>query len=146
MLWIAGLVAGLLFVAMKARTGRSPGLGARLTLPLGASVLSVGAVALLLRLWDSTLPLGWDVLGYLFLAAVAFTGVQGALLRMMGFRAAAVLAPLYLIAPAVAGQVPELLHPFYRDVLWSWTPSGSPPRACGASCRARVPLRTCGPG
>jgi hypothetical protein len=122
LLWIAGLVAGLLFVAMKARAGKSPGLGARLTLPLAASVLSVGVVALLLRLWNSTLPLGWDVLGYLFLAAVAFTGVQGALLRMMGFRAAAVLAPLYLIAPAVAGQVPELLHPFYRDALWSWTP------------------------
>jgi hypothetical protein len=34
----------------------------------------------------------------------------------------AVLGPLYLLAPAVAGQVPELLHPAYRAVLWSWTP------------------------
>jgi hypothetical protein len=122
LLWIAGLVAGLLFVLMKTRSGMTPRLGTRLTLPIGASALSVGVVALLLRLWDSSLPLGWDVLGYLFLAALAFTGVQGALLRMLGLRAAAVLAPLYLIAPAVAGQVPEMLHPFYRDVLWSWTP------------------------
>jgi hypothetical protein len=122
LLWIAGLVAGLLFVLMKTRSGTNPGLAARLSLPLGASALGVGVVALLIRLWDSSLPLGWDVLGYLFLAALAFTGVQGALLRLLGFRAASVLAPLYLIAPAVAGQVPELLHPFYRDILWSWTP------------------------
>jgi hypothetical protein len=122
LLWIAGLVAGLFFVLMRQRTGAVPGLGARLALPFGASVLAVGVVALLLRLWDSSLPLGWDVLGYLFVAALAFTGVQGALLRMLGIRAAAVLAPLYLIAPAVAGQVPEMLHPFYRDILWSWTP------------------------
>jgi hypothetical protein len=122
LLWIGGLVAGLLFVVLKTRGGVSPGLGARLALPLAASVLSVGVVALLLRLWDSSLPLGWDVLGYLLLAALAFTAVQGALLRMLGLRAAAILGPLYLIAPAVAGQVPELLHPFYRDILWSWTP------------------------
>jgi hypothetical protein len=122
LLWIAGLVAGLLFVLMKSRSGTQPGFAARVSLPLGVSALGVGVAALLIRLWDSSLPLGWDVLGYLFLAALAFTGVQGALLRLLGLRAAAVLAPLYLIAPAVAGQVPELLHPFYRDVLWSWTP------------------------
>ncbi|RSM69215.1 hypothetical protein DMH04_46075 [Kibdelosporangium aridum] len=122
LMWIAGLVAGLLFAFMKTRNGATPRLAARITLPLAASVLSVGVVALLVLLWDSSLPLGWDVLGFMLLAALAFTGVQGALLRLLGIRAAAILAPLYLIAPAVAGQVPELLHPFYRDVLWSWTP------------------------
>jgi hypothetical protein len=122
LLWIAGLVAGLLFVLFRTRSNVKPGLAARLTLPLTASVLSVGVVALLLLLWDSSMTLGWDVLGYMLLAALAFTGVQGALLRLLGIRAAAILGPLYLIAPAVAGQVPELLHPFYRDVLWSWTP------------------------
>lgn len=122
LLWIAGLVAGLLFVMMRTRSGILPGVGTRIALPLTVSALAVGVVALLLLLWDSSLVLGWDVLGYLLLAAVAFTAVQGALLRYLGFRAAAILAPLYLIAPAVAGQVPELLHPFYRDILWSWTP------------------------
>jgi hypothetical protein len=34
----------------------------------------------------------------------------------------ALLAPLYLLAPAVAGQPPEFLAPAYRAVLWSWTP------------------------
>jgi hypothetical protein len=85
-------------------------------------VLSVGVVAGLLLLWDSGLDLGWDVLGFLLLAAFAFTTVQGALLRLIGIRAAAIMTPLYLIAPAVAGQVPELLHPVYRALLWSWTP------------------------
>jgi hypothetical protein len=122
LLWIAGLAAGLLFTVMKTRSRATPGLVTRITLPLAASVLSVGVVALLLLLWDSSLPLGWDVLGFMLLAALAFTGVQGALLRLLEIRAVSVLAPLYLIAPAVAGQVPELLHPFYRDVLWSWTP------------------------
>ncbi|MBP2323888.1 ABC-type multidrug transport system permease subunit [Kibdelosporangium banguiense] len=122
LLWIAGLAAGLLFVALRTRTGVKPGIAARITLPLTASVLSVGVVALLLLLWDSSLDLGWDVLGFMLLAALAFTGVQGALLKLLGLRAAAILGPLYLIAPAVAGQVPEMLHPFYRDILWSWTP------------------------
>ncbi|NUT53200.1 MAG: ABC transporter permease, partial [Saccharothrix sp.] len=87
-----------------------------------STVLGVAVVAGLFALWDSTLPLGWDVLGYLTLVGVAFALVQGALLRLFGIRAMAVLGPLYLIAPAVAGQVPELLDPAYRALLWSWTP------------------------
>jgi hypothetical protein len=79
-------------------------------------------VAGFFALWDSTLPLGWDVLGYLALVGAAFALVQGALLRLLGIRAMAVLGPLYLIAPSVAGQVPELLDPAYRALLWSWTP------------------------
>jgi hypothetical protein len=48
--------------------------------------------------------------------------VQGALVKFLGIRALAVLGPLYLIAPSVAGTVPELLDPAYRALLWSWTP------------------------
>jgi hypothetical protein len=62
------------------------------------------------------------VLGFILLTAVAFTAVQGGLLRLLKIRAVAILAPLYLIAPAVAGQVPEMLDPAYRTLLWSWTP------------------------
>ena len=29
---------------------------------------------------------------------------------------------MYLLAPAVAGTVPEMLNPTYRTLLWSWTP------------------------
>uniref|UniRef100_UPI0035E42BEE hypothetical protein n=1 Tax=Amycolatopsis pithecellobii TaxID=664692 RepID=UPI0035E42BEE len=58
----------------------------------------------------------------MFLVSTAFAAIQGALLRLLGFAALAILAPLYLLAPAVAGQVPELLNPVYRIALWSWTP------------------------
>ncbi len=118
LLWITGLVAGAAFVALS----RKPGSGARLTGAVGAAVLGVGVVAGFFALWDSGLPLGWDVLGYLALVAVAFALVQAGLLRLLGLRAMAVLGPLYLMAPAVAGQVPELLDPVYRALLWSWTP------------------------
>jgi hypothetical protein len=47
---------------------------------------------------------------------------QAGLLRVLGVGAMAILGPLYLVAPAVAGQVPELLNPAYRALLWSWTP------------------------
>lgn len=122
LLWIGGLVAGLAFGLLIVRQGMSVGPGARAALVASVSVLATAVVAGFLALWDSSLPLGWDVLGFLLLTAVAFAAVQGALLRLVRLRAAAVLGPLYLLAPAVAGTVPELLNPAYRALLWSWTP------------------------
>lgn len=122
LLWIAGLVATLGFAALVARFRLNAGLLPRFTLALTNSVLATAVVAGYFLLWDDTLPLSAGVLGFLLLTAFAFTAVQGALVRLFGLRAAAVLGPLYLIAPAVAGQVPELLNPAYRALLWSWTP------------------------
>lgn len=117
LLWIAGLVAGAGFT----RFARRPDVTSGLVGACAAAVLGVGAVAGLVALWEAAL-LDWAVLGYLGLVGVAFALVQGALLRLLGLRAMALLAPLYLVAPAVAGQVPELLDPAYRALLWSWTP------------------------
>ncbi|XVS63128.1 ABC transporter permease [Actinosynnema sp. CA-299493] len=118
LLWIAGLVAGAAFT-LVARKATSVG---RLAGVATTTVLGVVVVAGLFTLWDSSLPLTAAVLGYLALVGAAFALVQGALLRLLGIRAMAVLGPLYLIAPAVAGQVPELIDPVYRALLWSWTP------------------------
>jgi hypothetical protein len=122
LLWICGLVATLGFVAITVRGRLHAGIGPRALLALTASLAGVGVVTGFFTLWDNSLPLGWNVLGFLFLTALAFTAIQGALVRLLGIRAAAILGPLYLIAPAVAGQVPELLNPTYRALLWSWTP------------------------
>jgi hypothetical protein len=122
LLWVGGLVAAMAFGLLVVKPGTRTGAGARLTLVLSVSVLATGAVAGLLKLWDSSLSLGWDVLGFLLLTAVAFASVQGALLRLLHLRAAAILGPMYLLAPAVAGTVPEMLDPAYRTLLWSWTP------------------------
>jgi hypothetical protein len=54
--------------------------------------------------------------------SVPSAALQAGLLRVLGVGAMAILGPLYLVAPAVAGQVPELLNPAYRALLWSWTP------------------------
>ncbi|MFD0203889.1 MULTISPECIES: hypothetical protein [Saccharothrix] len=118
LLWIAGLVAAAAFT-MVARKETPVG---RLTGVVTTTVLGVAVVAGFFALWDSALPLTADVLGYLALVGAAFALVQGALLRLLGIRAMAVLGPLYLMAPAVAGQVPELIDPVYRTLLWSWTP------------------------
>ncbi|WP_199198893.1 ABC transporter permease [Amycolatopsis sp. CA-128772] len=120
--WIGALVAGLALTQLAKRTGRTIGAGARFLQVTGAGVLITAVVAGFFALWDSTLPLTADVLGFVFLAATAFAALQAALLRVLGLRAMAVLGPLYLVAPAVAGQVPELLNPAYRALLWSWTP------------------------
>jgi hypothetical protein len=122
LLWIAGLVATLGFGAIVARRKIHAGVLPRLLLASTVTVLGVAVVAGFFRLWDNTLPLTAGVLGFLLLTAFAFTAVQGALVRLFGVPAAALLGPLYLIAPAVAGQVPELLNPTYRALLWSWTP------------------------
>jgi hypothetical protein len=120
--WVGCLVAGAALMLGSRRFGLVPGVGARVAQVLGAGVLITAVIAGFLKLWDSTLPLGWDVLGFLFLAATAFASLQAGLLRLLGLRGMAILAPLYLVAPAVAGQVPELLNPAYRALLWSWTP------------------------
>lgn len=122
LLWVGGLVAGIGLVVASQRFGLRVGRRHRLALVAAASVTTAAVVVGLVALWDSALPLTWDVLGFLLLAAVAFVSLQGGLLRFLGIRAAAILGPLYLIAPAVAGQVPELLNPVYRALLWSWTP------------------------
>ncbi|UVS81060.1 ABC transporter permease [Actinokineospora sp. UTMC 2448] len=122
LLWIGGLAASAGLFLLGRREGVEPTTGHRMALVGGVAVVASGAVVGLTALWDSTVPLGWDVLGYLLLIGVAFAAAQGALLKFLGIRALGVLGPLYLIAPAVAGTVPELLDPVYRALLWSWTP------------------------
>jgi hypothetical protein len=120
--WVGCLIAGAVLVLAGRRTGRTAGTAARLVQIVSAGVLVTAVLAGFLKLWDSSLPLGWDVLGFLLLATTGFAALQTGLLRLLGVRAMAILGPLYLVAPAVAGQVPELLNPAYRAVLWSWTP------------------------
>ncbi|HEY7593174.1 MAG TPA: ABC transporter permease [Actinophytocola sp.] len=122
LLWLGGLVATLGYGLVIRRRGLRRGPLSRVTLLLTISVAATAVVAGFFKLWDSSLTLSWDLLGYMFLTAVAFAAVQGALLRVLNLGAVAILGPLYLIAPAVAGQVPEMLNPAYRALLWSWTP------------------------
>ena len=122
LLWIGGFVAALGFGLLTIRQGVRVGAGPRTLLAATVSVLAVAVVAGLMLLWDSTLTIDAPVLGFLLLTAVAFAAVQGALLRLLRLRAAGIIALLYLIAPAIASQVPELLNPAYRVLLWSWTP------------------------
>lgn len=121
LLWLGTLGASLLLRLGLRGTG-GPRVGARLATALGAGAAAALAVFGLLALWDSGMGLGYGVLGMLVLMGVTFAAMQGAVLRLLGFAGMAVLAPLYLIAPSVAGQVPELLHPAYRAALWSWSP------------------------
>ncbi|GAA5120634.1 ABC transporter permease [Haloechinothrix salitolerans] len=127
--WLGCLVAGatLTLLAQRGRVrigaaGRLAGMGV-------TSVFVTAVLAGLVLLWDSSLPLGWDVIGLLALVTLAFAAVQGGLLHLLGIKAMAVLAPLYLTASVVAAQVPELLHPGYRVALWSWSPFRFPSEA-----------------
>ncbi|HEY0640700.1 MAG TPA: ABC transporter permease [Pseudonocardiaceae bacterium] len=122
LLWIGCLVGSVLLVGLTHRTGRRFGVGVRIGTTLAVPVGVVGGLLALMALWDSGLRMDARLVGFLLLVALAFAAVQGAVLRLLGLAGMAVLVPLFLIAPAVAGQVPELLHPAYRTLLWSWTP------------------------
>jgi hypothetical protein len=122
LLWICGLVAIIAFTVLIGRFGLKAGIGPRALVATSVTVFGTATVIGFFALWDNNLPLNWSVIGFLALTALAFAAIQGALLRLFGIRAAAILGPLYLIAPAVAGQVPELINPTYRALLWSWTP------------------------
>jgi len=113
LLWVGGMVAGLLFVVLK-------GNRYRWLSSLVTAVLVVGSVMGLLAWWGVTFSA--TAVGFLLAVAVSFALLQAGLFKHLGIRAMGILGLLYLMAPAVAGQVPELLNPAYRAVLWSWTP------------------------
>jgi hypothetical protein len=113
LLWVGGMVAGLLFVVLK-------GNRYRWLSSLTTAVLVVGSVMGLLAWWGVTFSA--TAVGFLLAVAVSFALLQAGLFKHLGIRAMGILGLLYLMAPAVAGQVPELLNPAYRAVLWSWTP------------------------
>ncbi|KMS84472.1 hypothetical protein ACZ91_47610 [Streptomyces regensis] len=120
--WVGGL-AGAALLAVQVRRGTlRPRIGARLAHLALSGTLVTAVLVGFLALWDSSLDLGWAVVGFLALTVTAFAAVQAALLRWLGIPAMAVLGPLYLLAPSVASQVPEMLDPAYRTLLWSWTP------------------------
>ncbi|WP_232836419.1 ABC transporter permease [Lentzea terrae] len=113
LLWVGGMVAGLLFVVLKGRRHR-------LLAALTTAVLVEGVVVGLLAWWGVTFTT--EAMTFMLAVAVSFALLQAGLFKHLGIRAMGVLGLLYLMAPAVAGQVPELLNPAYKAVLWSWTP------------------------
>lgn len=124
LLWLATLVSSVLVVVAgpRLRGGRPLGRVASLGAAAVAALLGTGLVLGLARAWDASLPLSWDVAAFLALVGLAFALLQTGVLRWLGLRGVALLGLLYLMAPAVAGLVPELLNPVYRAALWSWTP------------------------
>jgi hypothetical protein len=121
LLWIGCLVGSVLVVAVSHRAQRRAGGGLRLVTAVVSALGATGALLGLMWLWDPNL-MDAPLIGFLLLVAFAFAAVQGAVLRLLGLAGMVILAPLFLVAPAVAGTVPELLHPAYRTLLWSWTP------------------------
>jgi hypothetical protein len=124
LLWVATLVTSVLALVLPPRLGGGRPLGRRLLLVAAASgaLLATALVVGLARLWDAGITFGWDAVGFLGLVALSFALLQAAVLRWLRLPGIALLALLYLTAPAVAGLVPELLNPIYRALLWSWTP------------------------
>lgn len=124
LLWLATLITNILALVLgpRLRGGRPLGRLATLVAAAASALLGTAVVAGLAHAWDATLPVTWSAAGFLSLVGLAFALLQAAVLRWLGLRGLAVLVPLYLMAPAVAGLVPELLNPVYREVLWSWTP------------------------
>lgn len=124
LLWLTALVANVfsLVLGPRLRSGAALGRIAVVGVAAAAAAVGTGVVVGLAWLWDSTLPIDWQVAGFFALAGLAFALLQAAALRWIGVGAMALLGPFYLMAPAVAGMPPELLNPTYRALLWSWTP------------------------
>ena len=122
LMWIAALAANALLFVLALRRGRKPSAGARLTLVASAAVLGPALVFGLANWWAPEVAWTWPDLGYLALVSGAFAALQAAVLRLAGFAGIPILALLYLMAPSVAGQPPELIDPVYRTLIWSWTP------------------------
>lgn len=122
LLWIGALAANALLFTLAMRRGRKPATGARLTLIASAAVLGPALVFGLAHWWAPEVPWTWPNLGYLALVSGAFAALQAAVLRLAGIAGIPILGLVYLMAPSVAGQPPELIDPVYRTLIWSWTP------------------------
>jgi hypothetical protein len=124
MLWLATLVTGVLALILgpRLRGGRPLGRPARISAAVSGALLGTAGVLGYAHLWDAALPIGWEAAGFMALVGVSFGLLQAAVLRLLGLPGVGLLGVFYLMAPAVAGQVPELLNPVYRAALWSWTP------------------------
>ena len=124
LLWLAALAGNVVALVLGPRLRAGAPMGRIGVLGLSASVaiLGTGVVVGLAWLWDSSLAIDGDVVGFFMLVGFAFALLQAAILRWLGFPGVALLGPLYLMAPAVAGLPPELINPVYRALLWSWTP------------------------
>jgi hypothetical protein len=123
-LWLAALAANIVALVLgpRLRKGAPLGRAGIVGVAAGVALLGTGLVIGLAWLWDSSLPIGWEVAGFLLLMGLAFALLQGGVLRWLGPAGVALLVPLYLMAPAVAGLPSELINPVYRELLWSWTP------------------------
>ncbi len=122
LLWLGGLAANAVLLLMAIRAGRGYPVGAAL---LGATTVAVAGPAVVVgfaELWGLGIEWNWGAIGFLALVAGSYALLQAGLMRLLGLPGIGLLALLYLSAPAVAGQVPELLHPAYRVLLWSWSP------------------------
>src|SRR5207237_1367455 len=124
LLWLTTLLAGVLVLTLGPRLSQSRRLGRtpRFVAALSGALFGTAIVLGLARLWDANLPLDRDVVSFLALVAVGFALLQAGVLNWLGPRGIPLLGVFYLMAPAVAGQVPELLNPVYRAAVWSWTP------------------------
>jgi hypothetical protein len=124
MLWLAALVTNIVALVLgpRLRGGRSLGRIALAGAAVAGAILATSVVLGLGWLWDSSLPFGWEVAGFLVLVGTAFGLLQAGVLRWLGAAGMAVLVPLYLMAPAVAALPPEVINSTYRALLWSWTP------------------------
>ncbi len=124
LLWLTALVANVIALVLgpRLRGGNPLGRIGVIGVAAGAAVLGTGLAIGFGWLWDSSLQIGSDLVGFLMLVGFAFALLQAAVLRWVGIAGMALLAPLYLMAPAVAGLPPELINPVYRSLLWSWTP------------------------
>ncbi|TDP97504.1 hypothetical protein EV186_103468 [Labedaea rhizosphaerae] len=122
LLWIAALAANALLFVLALRRKQKPTAGARLTLIASAAVLGPALVFGLANWWAPEIGWTWPDLGYLALVSGAFAALQAAVLRLAGYAGIPILGLLYLMAPSVAGQPPELIDPVYRALIWSWTP------------------------
>lgn len=122
LLWIGGLAgSGLLLFAARS-SGGHPAVAARLVLVVSNAIVGTLVVFTFSHIWDGDVAWNWPATWFLVLVGGAFAALQGAVLRLLGFAGIPILGLLYLMSPSVSGQPPELLHPAYRALLWSWSP------------------------
>jgi hypothetical protein len=144
LLWLTTFFASILanVVAPRARGARPLGRSVPVVTAAMAAVAGTILVVGLARVWDQSLAIGLDVIGFMALVGLAFALLQAAVLRWTGLAGIPLLALTYLMAPAAAGLPSEVLSPVYRNLIWSWLPF----RFSAEGIRSLLYLGSQGPG
>ncbi|TDD13759.1 hypothetical protein [Nonomuraea diastatica] len=120
-LWIAGMVGTVVARLLRRRAGIDAS-ESGIAMVIAFGLIAPAVMFATVGSWESGIAWTAEAIALIFLIAMAFSALHGALARLLGWASLPLISLIYLIGAPMATQPPELLAPAYRVLAWSWSP------------------------